>query len=155
MKLPTGAPVFQHQFNVTFNDQPVEGLTDWIGDVSLDYIEKKIGLSFMLVHDSDPANTLSHQKLQALFANKDLTMEVYILSPSNDVVCKEIFHNLKLAELFYGLNSRLETGDNSTVVDLEEEDLDDDEKSDTSPRSAACLFDNPVHVSASITYGAN
>lgn len=147
MKLPTGSPVMQHHFNVTFNGQHVEGLTDWIDDVCIDYVEQKIGLSFLLSYDKDPDNTLSHQKLVALMSVPETTMEVHILTPSNEEVCKEVFHNLKIAELYYGLNACLSSGDNSSILS------DEDEKElDTRPRRVS-MFDNPVNVSASIKFG--
>jgi len=147
MKLPTGQTIMPHQFNVTFNGNPVEGLTEWIDDVCIDYVEQKIGLSFLLAYDKDPDNTLSHQKLVALMSVPETTMEVHILTPSNEEVCKEVFHKLKIAELYYGLNACLVSGDNSTVLDNE-----DEEEPDTRPRKVS-MFDNQVNVSASIKFG--
>lgn len=148
MKLPTGQPVMQHQFSVTFNGEPVEGLTEWIDDVSLDYIEQKIGLSFLLVYDKDPHNTLSHQKLVDTVGKAGTTLEVHILNQSNEEICKETFHNLKIAELYHGFNACLASGDNSSVLDNEDEE----KEPDTRPRRVS-MFDNPVHVSASIHFG--
>jgi len=150
MKLPKASPVMQHLFSVTFNGEPVEGLTEWINDVSLDYIERKIGLSFLLCYDDNPENTLSHQKLVAVLANKEATMEVRIHKPDGDEICKEVFHNLKLVELYHGFNSVVSSSDEQGVLD-ELDDLDDDEV-DTSPHRVN-HFANPVCVSASIKFG--
>jgi len=146
MKMPTGQPVMQHQFNVTFNGNPVEGLTEWIDDVSLDYIGETIGLSFMLVHDDNGTNRMSHHKLQEVLDAMDSTLEIYFLHPNGEVVCKEVFDRLSLKELSLGLNACVVSGGNETALD------DPDVQENIRPRRAS-LFDNPVYVQATVGYG--
>jgi len=137
MKTPVGTPIMQHQFSVTFNGRPVEGLTDWIHDVSIDYVEQKIGLSFQQVISNDLPKLpiLSSRRLFDLITfTEDLTIEVNTLAGDRSVLVTETFKGLDLKELYLGYNSLTESSESAQVTDI------------------TCRDCNPVYVSASISY---
>lgn len=131
-KKPAGDPVFQHQFSVTFNGEPVPGLTDWICDVGINFVACEVTLTFIQAFHE---KVLSHHRLLDLMDNKATTLEVNTLSGSGEVLVRDKFNNLKLADLAYGQSANVAI------------------KSDAAEEPAYGVQADPVYASATIQFG--